>query len=245
VDTPGGKVCILGSTGLGYTLFVPELSQYTFTGSWSSRSVTIVAPPFCWSLFSLFKCCLQSLLVSLCLMSTIFFPFPSLTKCPFRENMPPVIFLFFPGTLACLLACPVLPNRFLHALFRISFFLSRVAVSPGLDTLPSISPVSLRPPSVLAAMSMMNRRHYVTQIDSAALRDEQLHLIPHQRQLYTDVILTSRHDNNRRTNTRSLHYCSVHTVKCHLHGPESLIRSREAENKDGGVMKKVMNILQK
>jgi len=30
VDTPGGEVCILGSTGLGYTLFVPELSQYTF-----------------------------------------------------------------------------------------------------------------------------------------------------------------------------------------------------------------------
>jgi hypothetical protein len=67
------------------------------------------------------------------------------------------------SALACLLACPVLPNRSLHALFRISSFPSRVAVSPGLDTLPSISPLS----SVLAAITTMNRRHYVTRIDAA------------------------------------------------------------------------------
>jgi hypothetical protein len=95
------------------------------------------------------------------------------------------------SALACLLACPVLPNRSLHALFRISSFLSRVAVSPGLDTLPSISPLS----PLLATITTTNRRHYVTRIDAAPLRDECIDI--HQSRLDTDVVLTSRHYDDR------------------------------------------------
>lgn len=80
MDTPGGEACVLGSTGLGYTLFVPELPQYTleaffFTG------YGIVAFPLCNDtcaafllVSSLFKCCLQLLLVSLCYVYDFFFP---------------------------------------------------------------------------------------------------------------------------------------------------------------------------
>jgi len=63
-----------------------------------------------------------------------FFPLLVLNDCP---SVKYAAGYFFYSVRPCLLACPVLPNQSLHALFRLSSFLSRVAVSPGLDTLPS------------------------------------------------------------------------------------------------------------
>lgn len=65
------------------------------------------------------------------------------------------------GYFSILLACsPVLyyPIGLCTRFFVFRLSPSRVAVSPGLDTLPSNSPLS----SVLAAITTMNRRHYVT-----------------------------------------------------------------------------------
>lgn len=70
VDTPGDEVWIYW---LRVPFSCPSFHNTRLRDRGRPASVPY-APPFCWSLFSLFKCCLQLLLVSLCLMSTIFFP---------------------------------------------------------------------------------------------------------------------------------------------------------------------------
>ena len=132
VDTPGDEVCF-SIYWLRTTPFVSEPPQYTLTGSWPFRSAlcTICAAFLLVTFFfSLFQCCLQLLLVSLCLMSTIF----SLNDSASVKYAAGYFSILSSPACSPVLYYPIsLCTRF----FRISSFLSRVAVSPGLDTLPS------------------------------------------------------------------------------------------------------------
>ena len=125
--------CVFRSTGLGLLLSSPSLHNTRLRDRGHSAPLSVpYAPPFCWSrfFFPLFQCCLQLLLVSLCLMSTIF----SLNDSASVKYAAGYFSILSSPACSPVLYYPIsLCTRF----FRISSFLSRVAVSPGLDTLPS------------------------------------------------------------------------------------------------------------
>ena len=80
-------------------------------------------------------------------------------------------FFFVRCLFACLSCITPLPQSVSARAFSPHIFSSRVAVSPGSDIFPSLSHHLVQASPRLAPISTTNRRHYVTQIDTAPPHD--------------------------------------------------------------------------